>query len=249
MYSRLRATSYKSCDKGFKITTFSIITFFIFSKIQKLKIHTNFFLFWFSPQNKVNKVVVITNCSCFLPSHYVALFLNLFWGKLAFERLKKQSLSLDVKLHNHSSTEITNRKLANLLIKYTNMAQLESLGTFDRISELQTLTKTVNRNEPVALVDYEALENATDNLMQHLSMDHLDMLHHRFVTGEVMFWTFLVPFWSHFDPVTWWCTWNVWGWNWWRRWKINGSNCPWSGFELVAVEQCFCSYGKWWGQK
>lgn len=74
------------------------------------------------------------------------------------------------------------------------MAQLESLGTFDRISELQTLTKTVNRNEPVALVDYEALENATDNLMQHLSMDHLDMLHHRFVTGEVMFWTFLVPF-------------------------------------------------------
>jgi hypothetical protein len=31
------------------------------------------------------------------------------------------------------------------------------------------------------------LENAAENLMQHLSVDHLDMLHYRFMTGKLDF--------------------------------------------------------------
>ena len=46
------------------------------------------------------------------------------------------------------------------------MARLEHEGTLDKLSELHTLTKSDSREE---LVDVEALENAADNLMQHMS--------------------------------------------------------------------------------
>ena len=63
---------------------------------------------------------------------------------------------------------------------------LESFGTLDKVSELHTLTKTARTLEEVEeIVDIEALENAAENLMQHLSIDHLDMLHHKFITGTV----------------------------------------------------------------
>ena len=71
------------------------------------------------------------------------------------------------------------------------MAQLESFGTFDKISEIHSLSKTAKsctaENEEAELVDWEALENASENLMQHLSMDHLDMLHHRYNMDK--YWT------------------------------------------------------------
>ena len=68
------------------------------------------------------------------------------------------------------------------------MAKLESFGTLDKVSEIHTLTKTQKTvEEPEEYVDLEALENAAENLMQHLSVDHLDMLHFRFMTGKQIF--------------------------------------------------------------
>ena len=68
------------------------------------------------------------------------------------------------------------------------MAHLESLGTLDKLSELHSMTKTQKTvEEPEEYVDFDALENAAENLMQHLSVDHLDMLHYRFMTGKLDF--------------------------------------------------------------
>ena len=68
------------------------------------------------------------------------------------------------------------------------MAHLESFGTLDKLSELHSMTKTQKTiEEPEEYVDFDALENAAENLMQHLSVDHLDMLHYRFMTGKLDF--------------------------------------------------------------
>ena len=68
------------------------------------------------------------------------------------------------------------------------MAHLESFGTLDKLSELHSMTKTHKTiEEPEEYVDFDALENAAENLMQHLSVDHLDMLHYRFMTGKLDF--------------------------------------------------------------
>ena len=68
------------------------------------------------------------------------------------------------------------------------MDRIEREGTLDKLSELHTLhtiasRHTKEKDEESEVFDQEALENAADNLMQHLSVDQLDMLHHRFMTG------------------------------------------------------------------
>lgn len=64
------------------------------------------------------------------------------------------------------------------------MARLDHEGTLDKLSEIQTLPNVLEEFND-GLVDQNALEAAAENLMQHLSLDHLDMLHHKFITGEL----------------------------------------------------------------
>ena len=70
----------------------------------------------------------------------------------------------------------------------SKMDRIEREGTLDKLSELHTLHTIASRHpkekdEESEVFDQEALENAAENLMQHLSVDQLDMLHHRFMTG------------------------------------------------------------------
>lgn len=65
------------------------------------------------------------------------------------------------------------------------MATLEHEGTLDKLSDLQTLPNAEEEVFEDELVDQDALEAAAANLMQHLSLDQLDMLHHKFMTGEL----------------------------------------------------------------
>ena len=74
---------------------------------------------------------------------------------------------------------------------FLKMNRIEREGTLDKLSELHTLHTIASRHsakekdEESEVFDQEALENAAENLMQHLSVDQLDMLHHRFMTGMV----------------------------------------------------------------
>jgi hypothetical protein len=85
----------------------------------------------------------------------------------------------NIALHclENNNTKIMSRKLEELE------------GTLDRLSELHTLItpheESEDDDEPSEHIeiDREALEHAAHNLMNHLTVDHMDMLHHRFISG------------------------------------------------------------------
>ncbi len=91
-----------------------------------------------------------------------------------------------------------------LEIQILKMNRFEKEGTLDRLSELVTHhSATLMEDDDledldddaeedllddeipeISEIDKEALDRASDNLMHHLTIDHLDMLHHRFMTGN-----------------------------------------------------------------